>query len=74
MSQKSTTEQLQEVLREGGKQFEGASERLERIREKVNRLEAEGKMEKGEYSLPPLDTIGRRMYGSLSEARRTAQE
>lgn len=74
MSRKSTTEQLQEVLHEGIKRFEVASERLERIREKVRRLEAEGKLEKGEYSLPPLDTIGRRIYGSFPEPLQTGQE
>lgn len=70
MNKKSTTEQLQEALREASKRFEGDSDRIQALREKVKRLEAEGKLEKGEYSLPPIDTIGRRLYASLAEPQK----
>ena len=64
MEKKTTTEQLQEVLVETAKQFP-RNEGIQRFELMLERWEAEGKLVKGEYSLPPIDTIGRRMYADL---------
>ena len=64
MEKKTTTEQLQEVLVEAAKQFPH-NDGIQRFEVMLERWEAEGKLVKGEYSLPPIDTIGRRMYADL---------
>ena len=66
MEKKTTTEQLQEVLLVAAKQFP-RNEEIQRFALMLERWEAEGKLVKGEYSLPPIDTIGRRMYADLRD-------
>lgn len=64
MERKNTTEQLQKALIEAAKQFP-RKKGIQRFELMLERWEAEGKLLKSEYSFPPIDTIGRRMYADL---------
>lgn len=64
MGNKNTTQQLQQVLVEEAKR-RATEPQGSRLTGMIERLEQEGKIVKGEYSLPPMDTIGRRMHGEL---------
>lgn len=62
-----TTTELQKVLAEKGREFATNSDFI-RLRDFYEEMKKRGLVIKQDYSLPPLDTAGQRLYQAQQEA------
>lgn len=67
-----TTNKLEKVLIEKEREFASDPEFV-RLREFYEEMKRQGLAKKQEYSLPPLDTVGQRLYQAQLEAFRLMQ-